>query len=131
MGTVDTTAFQAAQTAYDNAKKGPAKKSAEKKLKEENKKVEMAKAQKIAPALTEMWLKWSEIQYQQYPSRAFDDDDQLPTNLRIIDYVGVSFASDEKTKTQGLATSKAAWITKQLLRPKQQKRLKEVAQERA
>ena len=94
MGTVDTTALQAAQTAYDNAK-GSAKKPAQRKLREENKKVEMAKAQKIAPVLTQMWLKWSDIQYQQYPSRAFDDDDQLPTHLRIIDYVGVCFAYDE------------------------------------
>ena len=113
MSSVDTTALQAAQTAYNNKKSA----SLKKKVDNEIKKVDMAKAQMIAPALTAMWLKWSDVLYQQYPSRAFDHDKQLPTNLKIIEYVGVSFAYDDSkdarfTYNEGGVDYKTAWKPK-------------------
>ena len=53
----------------------------------------LQKAQLLAPRLTKIWTKWSQIQYQHFPSQAFTSGD-VPKELVIIDWIFATFSCD-------------------------------------
>ncbi|KAG8525205.1 uncharacterized protein KY384_008849 [Bacidia gigantensis] len=83
------TGMRVANTGYGAAK--ALTDSTKAKVKFEEKKYLLDKANVLAPYMRVMWDSISTVDRTVYPVRAFDGDDVLPSTLRIIDYLKITF----------------------------------------